>query len=975
MPRSNHRQYLLASTIILILNCKTQGQIVNCTLPWECSNDEPILADTVSCYGESSCRESNRIIASWNLNCVASYSCAATNQFISGESDTTCSGFKSCINSTIQNAENANINCDGYQSCANTNMTRDYYTYRNTTIRDPFDAFGRFIFCYGSKSCANATISGTQTIIGDGYYALYGSMIYSSGIGQLFIMLRGKYAGYNLSIVCESSDTCDIMCTDNSCVNTYVFCNTTENNCDITCDNENNTCPYQYDLTSFPNISSTIKILNIDNIGNETSTNINYDNEVLSCGINSNINGTIINSNPNAINCDESEDSNCNGRNLMNNNGAICCRGFESCTNASLITTGLNATSIFCDGDGACADSIISSVGNIYCGGFQGCSYATIQSTTTYNESDESSSTSIICSSYSGCFNAKISNVTNIQCQGQYSCGASTISNVANIFISGPRAGMLADIHSSGTDVHIYLNGYIAGQYGHLYCELNDHCYIRCETYSSCLYFTVTCDGTCVFHCQDFRDDYYAICPDINGNGTWTRETTSPTQAPSLPPSTNPTAMPTGAPVTQPTDSPTAPSDAPTTAPTSVPTGNPSTAPTIFPTQNPSGSPSIAPTIAPTGSPTDSPTASPSVAPTDTSITKQLWIYYNEEIKNVLDFSIGVYAQQFVDAVEKTFVVLMNDTLLHNFCNNDQEQSSIDCNNIFENSVCNSGRRRRMFGNDYSYNLNNSNGWCQGRIDNLQICVVLWQIEWNEKECENYNEDRFEQSKEYLQYIASNVAFGTFEIVADNNIQQFKNYFQNVFNQNNATLFKSILTKIMNNKYNSSEFEAVYASIDEEIIEGEALPSTTFEDLFYLTQYIMYGFMIFCLFIALMGINHANKIKSDSIKPVRVLLFGIYTWDFISDLFFASRLYQKNYYKQFISSAVFVLIPWILNMVQLIRSQQQWTKDREIKHTMHRWLQKNNKKLMLLTGICGSVYATVEMCNSRIFGMFAFVFV
>ena len=108
---------------------------------------------------------------------------------------------------------------------------------------------------------------------------------------------------------------------------------------------------------------------------------------------------------------------------------------------------------------------------------------------------------------------------------------------------------------------------------------------------------------------------------------------------------------------------------------------------------------------------------------------------------------------------------------------------------------------------------------------------------------------------------------------------------------------------------------------------------------------------------------------------MRIILFGIWTWDFISDILFVFRMYDKSYYIECILSGIFVIIPWILNIIQLIKIENMWTNDNSIKYVISRWLLKNNKKLFLLTIICGSAFAPVELCNSRAFGMyFAFVY-
>ena len=87
----------------------------------------------------------------------------------------------------------------------------------------------------------------------------------------------------------------------------------------------------------------------------------------------------------------------------------------------------------------------------------------------------------------------------------------------------------------------------------------------------------------------------------------------------------------------------------------------------------------------------------------------------------------------------------------------------------------------------------------------------------------------------------------------------------------------------------------------------------------------------------------------------------------MSDLIFATRALQQKFYAQGILGLVFVLVPWAMNFVVLERSQRKWIKDSSIKYAVSRWLLKYNKKLILLTALCGSAFAAIELCNSRAF--------
>ena len=96
----------------------------------------------------------------------------------------------------------------------------------------------------------------------------------------------------------------------------------------------------------------------------------------------------------------------------------------------------------------------------------------------------------------------------------------------------------------------------------------------------------------------------------------------------------------------------------------------------------------------------------------------------------------------------------------------------------------------------------------------------------------------------------------------------------------------------------------------------------------------------------------------------------MWTWDFVSDVIFTARAFEQGFLIQAWFGLVFVALPWIGNIVLLIRSQRKWIRDSAIKYQMSRWLLKNNKKLFVFTLICGSAFAAVDLCNSRAFGMY-----
>ena len=119
----------------------------------------------------------------------------------------------------------------------------------------------------------------------------------------------------------------------------------------------------------------------------------------------------------------------------------------------------------------------------------------------------------------------------------------------------------------------------------------------------------------------------------------------------------------------------------------------------------------------------------------------------------------------------------------------------------------------------------------------------------------------------------------------------------------------------------------------------------------------------------ILAFAHGKHKKADNIKVVRLLLFGIWTTDFVSDMCFVVVLLLSPSIYLWIYGIIFTVLPWVLNLRQLSKYESIWCNDADIKFTVARWLLKNNKKILLLTMLCGSSYAVVEMCNSNAFGM------
>ena len=107
------------------------------------------------------------------------------------------------------------------------------------------------------------------------------------------------------------------------------------------------------------------------------------------------------------------------------------------------------------------------------------------------------------------------------------------------------------------------------------------------------------------------------------------------------------------------------------------------------------------------------------------------------------------------------------------------------------------------------------------------------------------------------------IAFGTFDIVADENVDNFNQYFESKFSGND-TLFPKLMDDVMNEWFRSdnAKFEAVSVTIEETFDKFVAEPEDTFKNTALDVTYGLYGFMAFCLLLAILGSVHANIIAT-----------------------------------------------------------------------------------------------------------------
>ena len=160
----------------------------------------------------------------------------------------------------------------------------------------------------------------------------------------------------------------------------------------------------------------------------------------------------------------------------------------------------------------------------------------------------------------------------------------------------------------------------------------------------------------------------------------------------------------------------------------------------------PTNAPSGHPTTAPTNSPSDAPTDSPTTAPTEIAVPRIIYIFYNQDIDDIFSLSLSRYNDELINATQRAVIMMMNDTSLNSVCKG-SDLDGVDCDLSNDNPFTRR-RRRRGLNVDYSYNKDNDNGWWQGRIENLQFCVLFDNLVWNPNDCQDYQESIFYDAEE-----------------------------------------------------------------------------------------------------------------------------------------------------------------------------------------------------------------------------------
>ena len=121
------------------------------------------------------------------------------------------------------------------------------------------------------------------------------------------------------------------------------------------------------------------------------------------------------------------------------------------------------------------------------------------------------------------------------------------------------------------------------------------------------------------------------------------------------------------------------------------------------------------------------------------------------------------------------------------------------------------------------------------------------------------------------------------------------------------------------------------------------------------------------------GYAHMRHSGHDDFKIVSVVLFGVYTWDYFSDIFFASNLLKETERTAltstlFAASSLFIVVPVIKGFLDLVKAQKEWLGSPVMSDRYSKWWDQYGTILYFLSFACGSPFSAIDVVNSNLFG-------
>ena len=558
--------FFLLFALLFHSNSVVFGETIDCPTAQECEGQALLTDDYINCDGYESCHLASLVDSdglTWDyFTCAGDRSCHSVSLLESGLA-ARFYGDQSGANGN----KLVTTDFSGYFLCYGANSC-NYINYTN--VPD-------YVECHGVESCADtffepgagyaSATSSDGLFYGTSAYALKNSIIKSGGI-DLEIQLYGYYAGYNLTIICETGDRCDIVCQGNGCKYTFYICEES-GNCDISCDESNSVdCPIERNATMPALQANLVDISEYDPYYYDIYTISNEEQDICDTG-------------PGSTHCDDEYDCGYynsvnltfqDDGNILNN---ICCRGTYTCKDSGIeITSQEPNGNIICSGWRSCYDAGLidtsEASGSVFCLGYETC-YDSIY--TPQIKVNVSNNDIVYCGGYYSCNGVEIYNASAVYCTaGDYGCYQAKLYSVQSLYVlgGGVASGHGVDMHSNGVGImYVHLMAQDASDLTNIRCNTaNDTCYIECGAHDACsstntyVHCTngatcyVVCDVSIGLTCPNQATGSYTIIDEMPSTTTTTTTTTEPTTMPSRFPSVIPTFEPTFEPTLQPTANP-----------------------------------------------------------------------------------------------------------------------------------------------------------------------------------------------------------------------------------------------------------------------------------------------------------------------------------------------------------------------------------------------------------------------------------
>ena len=389
-----------------------------------------------------------------------------------------CNGYDSCSNSTIITRGFNPQWCEGYGACRNSHLNASSligcdspFSCSDTTIN--LYGTGPYFQCEGLHTCMNMTLKSPSSystflvqklrfIYGalNGIFSGHNSTIYSNG-NNVYLIAQGYYAAYKTTVKCSgANDICVIECYGNSCVGLTMMCNSSAT-CDIKCgDDACYNYDYQSQIISFTNdhddklVSSNQTKSNLDqsfdgmvdfidsilgmydknyHLSPKNVTYIDWIKMDEYCANSKYLFTSYHEGKNRVINFNHSGDT------YTDTNNNVCCLATSACENITAIgyphaSHNKNLSrliNIFCGGYRSCQNSTICNINNIYSSSPLSLDYSNVSNFDGV----------VFCFGETSCAYSKISNGSLVLCIGGWACVGAEISNV-NIIIGIGAQGL-----------------------------------------------------------------------------------------------------------------------------------------------------------------------------------------------------------------------------------------------------------------------------------------------------------------------------------------------------------------------------------------------------------------------------------------------------------------------------------------------------------------------------------------------------